>query len=37
MAITVYEKRACTICRKLAELLAERGIARPVERVLEIL
>lgn len=26
MAITVYEKRTCTACRKLAELLAERGI-----------
>jgi len=26
MAITVYEKRTCTTCRKLAELLAERGI-----------
>jgi arsenate reductase len=26
MAITVYEKRACTTCRKLAELLAERGV-----------
>ena len=26
MAITVYEKRACTTCRKLAELLAARGI-----------
>jgi arsenate reductase len=26
MAITVYEKRACTTCRKLAALLAERGI-----------
>jgi arsenate reductase (glutaredoxin) len=24
--ITVYEKRTCTTCRKLAELLAERGI-----------
>jgi arsenate reductase (glutaredoxin) len=26
MAITVYEKRACTTCRKLAALLVERGI-----------
>jgi arsenate reductase len=26
MPITVYEKRTCTTCRKLAELLAERGI-----------
>jgi arsenate reductase (glutaredoxin) len=26
MAIVVYEKRTCTTCRKLAELLAERGI-----------
>ncbi|HEV7775037.1 MAG TPA: ArsC/Spx/MgsR family protein [Conexibacter sp.] len=26
MAIIVYEKRACTTCRKLAELLAERGV-----------
>jgi arsenate reductase (glutaredoxin) len=26
MAITVYEKRTCTTCRKLAELLSERGI-----------
>lgn len=26
MAITVYEKRTCTTCRKLAALLAERGI-----------
>lgn len=26
MAITVYEKRTCTTCRRLAELLAERGI-----------
>lgn len=26
MAITVYEKRTCTTCRNLAELLAERGI-----------
>jgi arsenate reductase len=24
--ITVYEKRTCTTCRKLAELLTERGI-----------
>lgn len=24
--LTVYEKRACTTCRKLAELLGERGI-----------
>jgi arsenate reductase len=24
--ITVYEKRTCTTCRKLAELLAERGV-----------
>lgn len=31
MAITVYEKRTCTTCRKLAALLAERGI--DVERV----
>lgn len=26
MAIVVYEKRACTTCRKLSELLIERGI-----------
>jgi arsenate reductase (glutaredoxin) len=26
MAIVVYEKRTCTACRKLAALLAERGI-----------
>lgn len=26
MAITVYEKRACTTCRKLSELLEARGI-----------
>jgi arsenate reductase len=26
MGIVVYEKRTCTTCRKLAELLAERGI-----------
>lgn len=26
MSIVVYEKRTCTTCRKLAELLAERGI-----------
>lgn len=26
MAITVYEKRTCTTCRQLAELLKERGI-----------
>jgi arsenate reductase (glutaredoxin) len=26
MAITVYEKRTCTTCRQLAELLTERGI-----------
>lgn len=26
MAIVVYEKRTCTTCRKLAELLAERGV-----------
>jgi arsenate reductase len=26
MPITVYEKRACTTCRKLAELLAEHGV-----------
>lgn len=26
MAITVYEKRTCTTCRKLSELLAERGV-----------
>lgn len=24
--LTVYEKRTCTTCRRLAELLAERGI-----------
>jgi arsenate reductase len=24
--VTVYEKRACTTCRKLAELLQQRGI-----------
>jgi len=27
MAVVVYEKRTCTTCRRLAELLAERGIA----------
>jgi arsenate reductase len=26
MPIVVYEKRTCTTCRKLAELLAERGV-----------
>jgi arsenate reductase (glutaredoxin) len=26
MAIVVYEQRTCTTCRKLAELLAERGV-----------
>jgi arsenate reductase (glutaredoxin) len=26
MAIVVYEKRTCTTCRKLADLLTERGI-----------
>lgn len=26
MAIVIYEKRTCTTCRKLAELLAERGV-----------
>jgi arsenate reductase len=26
MAIVVYEKRTCTTCRKLAELLEEQGI-----------
>src|SRR5437764_7442009 len=26
MAITVYEKRACTTCRKLSELLIEQGV-----------
>jgi len=26
MAITVYEKRTCTTCRKLHELLTERGV-----------
>lgn len=26
MAITVYEKRTCTTCRRLHELLTERGI-----------
>ncbi len=26
MAILVYEKRTCTTCRKLAELLAARGV-----------
>lgn len=26
MAITVYEKRTCTTCRKLHELLSERGV-----------
>ena len=26
MSVTVYEKRTCTTCRKLAKLLAERGI-----------
>lgn len=31
MAITVYEKRTCTTCRRLVALLAERGV--DVERV----
>ncbi len=26
MTVTVYEKRTCTTCRRLATLLAERGI-----------
>jgi len=26
MAVTVYEKRTCTTCRKLHELLTERGV-----------
>jgi arsenate reductase-like glutaredoxin family protein len=26
MAVTVYEKRTCTTCRRLHELLTERGI-----------
>lgn len=26
MSVVVYEKRACTTCRKLAELLAQRGV-----------
>ena len=26
MGIVVYEKRTCTTCRRLAELLAERGV-----------
>jgi arsenate reductase (glutaredoxin) len=26
MAVTVYEKRTCTTCRRLAELLHERGV-----------
>ena len=26
MDLVVYEKRTCTTCRKLAELLAERGV-----------
>lgn len=26
MAVTVYEKRTCTTCRRLAALLAERGV-----------
>jgi arsenate reductase len=26
MAVVVYEKRTCTTCRRLAELLAERGV-----------
>lgn len=26
MAIVVYEKRACSTCRKLSELLTERGV-----------
>jgi arsenate reductase len=26
MAIVVYEKRACTTCRQLSELLAQRGV-----------
>jgi arsenate reductase len=29
--ITVYEKRACTTCRRLSELLADRGVE--IERV----
>jgi glutaredoxin len=35
MAVVVYEKRTCTTCRKLAELLDERGA--DVERALEVL
>lgn len=31
MAITVYEKRSCTTCRKVTALLTERGI--PFERI----
>ncbi|MDQ2622696.1 MAG: arsenate reductase [Actinomycetota bacterium] len=31
MGVTVYEKPACTTCRKLSKLLAERGI--PFESV----
>ena len=34
--LTVYEKRTCTTCKKLAVLLEERGIDF-VERVLELL
>jgi len=26
MAVVVYEKRTCTTCRKLAELLTDRGV-----------
>jgi arsenate reductase (glutaredoxin) len=26
VAITVYEKRTCTTCRRLAELMTERGV-----------
>ncbi|HST55184.1 MAG TPA: ArsC/Spx/MgsR family protein [Solirubrobacteraceae bacterium] len=26
MAITIYERRTCTTCRRLAELLQERGV-----------
>lgn len=26
MSVTVYEKRTCTTCRRLAALLAERGV-----------
>jgi len=35
---TIYEKRSCSKCRQLHDLLTERAVlARPVERVLDLL